>query len=113
MEKLHVFEVLECNKTLYKMIEQKNTFPISVGLKLNKIIKEFDEVEEYVFNMMDITFQNFDWGKMTEEQLKFYKCLISEEIELEYSKIPSSFFEDNDKLTLTIEEVDKLRIILD
>ena len=94
------------------MIEQKNTFPISIGLKLNKIIKEFDEVEEYVFNMMDMTFQDFDWSKMTKEQLMFYKNLISEEIELEYNKIPTSFFENNDKLMLTIEDIDKLRIIL-
>ena len=112
MERLQVFDVLECNKTLYKMIEQKNTFPISIGLKLNKIIKEFDEVEEYVFNMMDMTFQDFDWSKMTKEQLMFYKNLISEEIELEYNKIPTSFFENNDKLMLTIEDIDKLRIIL-
>ncbi len=112
MERLQVFEVLECNKTLYKMIEQRNTFPISVGLKLNKIIREFDEVEEYVFSMMDMTFQDFDWEKMTNEQLIFYNKLILEEIELEFDKIPTSFFENNDKLMLTIEDINTLRIIL-
>jgi hypothetical protein len=112
MEKLQVFDVLECNKTLYKMIEQKNTLPISVGLKLNKIIKEFDEVEEYVFSLMDMTFKDFDWEKMTKEQLMFYEKLVSEKIELDFDKIPTSFFENNDKLMLTIEDIKRLEIIL-
>lgn len=112
MEKLQVSQVLECNKTLYKMIEQRNTFPISVGLKLNKIIKEFDEVEEYVFNMMDMTFQNFDWEKMTTEQLLFYNKLISEQIELDYKRISSEVFENNDKLMLSIDEIESLSIIM-
>ena len=65
-----------------------------------------------VFSMMDMAFQDFDWEKMTDEQLIFYNKLILEEIELEFDKIPTSFFENNDKLMLTIEDINTLRIIL-
>ena len=50
MKILKVYKVINCNKTLYKMFQQQKTFPISVGFKLFKIMKLFDEVEEYVFN---------------------------------------------------------------
>jgi hypothetical protein len=112
MEKLQVFQVLECNKTLYKMLEQRTAFPISVGLKIHRIMKSFDEVEEYVFETMDMTFGNFDWKNMTNEQIKFYNDLISQEIEVECEKIPISLFEKNEKLMLTIEDINSLSIIL-
>lgn len=112
MEKLCVFQVLECNKVLYKVLEQRTTFPISVGLKIYKIMKEFDNVEEYVFDTMDITFPNFVWDNMTNEQLEFYKTLISQEIEVDFEKIQQNVFENNDKLLLTVEDVGALSIIL-
>ena len=112
MEKLQVYQVLKCNEVLYKMFEQRNTFPISVGLKLNRIYKQFNEVEEYVFSLMDKTFENFEWMKMTDEQTIFYNGLLSEEIELDYEKIPSCCFENNDKLMLTMEDINNLEIIL-
>lgn len=112
MEKLQVYQALKCNEVLYKMFEQRNTFPISVGLKLNRIYKQFNEVEEYVFSLMDKTFENFEWMKMTDEQTIFYNGLLSEEIELDYEKIPSSCFENNDKLMLTMEDINNLEIIL-
>lgn len=112
MEKLQVYQVLECNKTLYKMLEQRTTFPISIGLKLHRIMKSFDEIEEYVFDTMDMTFENYEWGKMTNEQMMFYQNLISQEIELDFEKIPSKWFEENNKLMLSIEDISRLSIIL-
>ena len=94
MEKLLVSQVLECNKTLYKIMQQKVNLPISVGLKFYRIMKIFDEIEEYVFETMDMTFENLDWNNMTNEQMLFYKNLISEQIEVEYTKIPQKELEN-------------------
>lgn len=112
MEKLKIYEVLNCNRTLFKMFEQQNTFPFSLGFKLYKIMKIFDEVEEYVINIMEMTFENVVLTEMNEEQKMFYNNIISSEIELEYDKIDISFFENNDKLMLTLEDIDNLSIIL-
>ena len=112
MEKLQVFQVLETNKILYKIFEQKTSLPISVGLKIYRIMKIFDEVEEYVFETMDLAYPNFNWMSMTEDEKIFYQRLISEQIELDYEKIPTELFEKNDNLMLTVEDIGALSIIL-
>lgn len=112
MEKLVVSQVLECNKTLYKIMEQKVNLPISIGLKFYRIMKIFDEIEEYVFETMDMTFENLDWNNMTNEQMLFYKNLLSEQIEVEYTKIPQKELENNNVLMLNIGDIEKLSIIL-
>lgn len=94
------------------MFNQQNTFPISVGFKIFKIIKIFDEVEEYVINVMEQTFPNINLSEMDETQKMMYNMIISEEIELDYEKIDASIFEDNNKLMLTLEDISNLSIIL-
>ncbi len=112
MERLKIYEIFNCNKTLNKMFEQQNTFPISIGFKLFKIMKMFDEVEEYVFNIMEMTFENFKFEQMNEEENIFYNTVLNSEIELEYERINTSYFEDNMDLMLTIEDISNLSIIL-
>ena len=112
MEKLKIYEVLNCNRTLFKMIEQQKTFPISLGFKLFKIIKIFDEVEEYVFNAMEIAFKDFKFENMNKEEKKFYDIILRSEIELEYERIKASYFENNNDLMLTIEDIGNLSIIM-
>ena len=112
METLQIYQVMDCNKVLFKMYEQKNIFPFSLGFKLFKIMKIFDEVEEYVFNTMDMTFPNYDWGNLTKEESEFYSKLLTEKIELDFEKIPKEIFENNDKLMLSLEDIGNLSIIL-
>ena len=112
MERLKIYEIFNCNKTLNKMFEQQNTFPISIGFKLFKIMKMFDEVEEYVFNIMEITFKDFKFEHMNDEEKRFYDTILSSEIELKYDKINTSYFENNEDLMLTIEDISNLSIIL-
>ena len=112
MKKLKIFEIFNCNRTLNKIFEQKNTFPISIGFKLFKIMKMFDEVEEYVFNIMEMTFENFKFEQMNEEENIFYNTVLNSEIELEYERINASYFENNEDLMLTIEDISNLSIII-
>jgi len=70
----------------------------------------FDEVEEYVFSLMETAFENFSFENMTEEQTLFFNKILSEEIELDFHKIPLSVFEN---INLPIADIDKLSIILD
>lgn len=112
MERLQIYEVFDCNRTLYKMLEQQKTFPISLGFKLFKLMKVFDEVEEYVFNTMETTFKDFKFENMNEEEKMFYNTILSSEIELDYEKINTSYFENNEDLMLTIEDIGNLSIIL-
>lgn len=113
MEKVKIFEVFNCNRVLYKLIEQKNIFPISIGLTLFRLSKIFDEVEDYIFKVMDITFDNFYFENMTDEQKEFFNKLMTEEIEIEYKKIPLKVFENNNELKLSIDEIGYLSIILE
>ena len=112
MTKLKIYEIFNCNKTLNKMIEQQNTFPISIGFKLFKIMKMFDEVEEYVFKIMEMTFEDFKFEQMNLEENIFYNTVLSSEIELEYERINASYFENNEDLMLTIEDISNLSIII-
>ena len=49
---------------------------------------------------------------MSEEEKMFYNKVLSSEIELEYEKINTSYFEKNNDLMLTIEDISNLSIIL-
>ena len=112
MTKLKIYEIFNCNKTLNKMFEQQNTFPISIGFKLFKIMKMFDEVEEYVFKIMEMTFEDFKFEQMNLEENIFYNTVLSSEIELEYERINASYFENNEDLMLTSEDISNLSIII-
>ena len=112
MTRLKIYEIFNCNKTLNKMFEQQNTFPISIGFKLFKIMKMFDEVEEYVFKIMEMTFEDFKFEQMNLEENIFYNTVLSSEIELEYERINASYFENNENLMLTIEDISNLSIII-
>ena len=112
MTRLKIYEIFNCNKTLNKMFEQQNTFPISIGFKLFKIMKMFDEVEEYVFKIMEMTFEDFKFEQMNLEENIFYNTVLSSEIELEYERINTSYFENNEDLMLTIEDISNLSIII-
>lgn len=112
MEKIQISDVFSCNRVLFALMQQQSKFPISVGLKLFKISKIFDEVEEYVFNVMNMTFNDYSFENMTDEQNLFFNKLMNENIELDYEKIPVSVFENNEEIKLTIEEISYLSIIL-
>lgn len=75
-------------------------------------MKKFDEVEEYVFNVLEMTFQNIDFNSMTEQQKMFYNNIVSSEIELEFETIDEKFFKENETVMLTIEDISNLGIIL-
>lgn len=113
MKKIKIFEVINCNRVLFKIFQQKNVLSANFGFKLFKISKIFDEVEEYVVNTMHLTFDDIDMEHLNDEQIMFYNILISSEIELEYQKIDVSYFEDNSELMLTLEDISNLQIIID
>jgi len=112
MEKIQISDVFNCNRTLSKLFKSQNEFPISVGFKLFKITKLFDEVEEYVFSIMSMTFDDFSFDKMTHEQIEFFNLILNERIELEYDKISIKSFENSCNLKLSMDEIQNLRIIL-
>lgn len=112
MKKLSIQQVLNCNRTLFKIFEQQSTFPVSIGFKIFSIMKKFDEVEEYVFNVLEMTFQDIDFNSMTEEQKMFYNNVVSSEIELDFETIDEKFFKENETVMLTIEDISNLGIIL-
>jgi len=112
METLQIYQVINCNKVLSKIYEQKSILPFSLGFKLFKIMKIFDEVEEYVFNTMDMMFPQYEWNNLTKEESEFYSKVLTEKIELSFEKIAKEELEDNDKLMLTLEDIENLAIIL-
>ena len=61
---------------------------------------------------MEMTFKDFRFEQMSEEEKMFYNKLLSSEIELKYEKINTSYFEKNNDLMLTIEDISNLSIIL-
>ena len=115
MEKILISDVFKCNQVIFKLMEQQQKFPISIGIKLFNISKKLDEVEDYVFNVMNLTFgeNDFSFDNMSEDERKFFNRILNEEIELDFEKIPSSAFENNDEVVLTIEEIGQLSKILE
>ena len=109
--KVPIYKILFCNKALFKLYNQRSLLPVSIGLKLHKMIKQFDEIEEYVFNLMEITFENFDISNMTEEQTKFYNKIISSEVEVDISYVNKEFFVFINDLMLTLEDIEYLSIL--
>lgn len=112
MEKLQIQQVVECNKVLFKLAQQQRLFPFSIGYKLFHIRKLFDEVEDYVFTVMDNTFDNFNIEDMSEEEKRFMNAIMSSEIELDYERISIKEFKDNDKVMLSMQDIEKMAIVL-
>ena len=113
MEKIQIIQAFNCNQVILNLFQKQSKFPVSIGFKLLKISKMFDEVEEYVFAIMETTFKNFCIENMTDDQKLFFNKLMGEEIELEYNKIPISAFQNNDELKLSLDDLEKLMIILE
>lgn len=111
MEKIKVFELMACNRVLFKMMEEKRLFPVSLGFKLHKIMKEFDDVEEYIIDVMETTFGDIDLASMNDDEMKFYNVLLSSEVDVDYERVSQEWFETNSELMLTLEEINDLSII--
>ncbi len=113
MEKITIEKAILCNKTLFKLLQEKTEFPTFVSFNLYKAMKKLEEVEEFVFNVLDTTFVNLDMSNLNEEQMTFYNKLIQSEIEMDLPKISESYFENEKVSNLTIEDISNLSIILD
>ena len=59
-----------------------------------------------------MTFEDFKFEQMNLEENIFYNTVLSSEIELEYERINASYFENNEDLMLTIEDISNLSIII-
>lgn len=113
--KYKIGEIISCNRTLFKILyEQKRNVSMSDGFKLYELMKIFDDVEEYVFDVMTATFgQDIDYSRLTEEQKEVYFNLMNVEIDLEFEKMKKEVFEKDDKTIINMEDIDNLKIMLE
>ena len=112
MVRMSVSQILECNRAIYRIMEQRTLLSVSTGLKLNRIMKAFDEVEDYVFETMDAAFGRVEWGNLTQEHLSFYAAMVSEQVEMDIDMIPAGELSDNGNIMLDLHDIECLSVIL-
>lgn len=87
---------------------------MSDGFKLYGLMKIFDDVEQYAFDVMTAAFgQEIDYTRLTEEQQKVYIELMNVEIDLNFEKVKKDVFEKDEKTIVNMEDIDNLKIIVE
>ena len=111
--KYRIGDIFACNMTLYKLLnEQRLKISIPNGLKLYHLTKIFDDVENYVFCVMNEAFgEDVDYNSLTEEQKLTYNEIMNTQIELSFDKLDENTFENEQNTLVDIEDINNLLLI--
>ena len=113
--KMKIFEIFDCNKVLYKLWNDKTELPLGVGFKIYENIKAFNEVENYVFSIMKDLYGD-EWVDKLENEKEigeWYDRLMSTEVSPEVKKIEKETFLENNSIKLSLEDIEKISLILE
>jgi hypothetical protein len=51
-----IYEVFELNRILHSLLEQQSSYNIQTAFKIHSLVKWLDETEEFLFNRMNMLF---------------------------------------------------------
>lgn len=102
-------------KTIDKIIAQQINLPANIAFALYKLYKQLIEMEEFVFQRLNmICGENVDFNNMTENQKILYSSVFDSEITIDVEdNINIEKVVKNNKINLTIQDIDNLNNIFD
>lgn len=103
------------SKTIDKIIAQQINLPANIAFALYKLYKQLTEMEEFVFQRLNmICGENVDFNNMTENQKILYSSVFDSEITIDLEdNINIEKVVKNSKINLTIQDIDNLNNIFD
>lgn len=113
MKKITVGEAMMLNNIIYKLIEQQIHYPINIAYKIYKLKQVFDDVENIMMARWNsLLGENFDMDNLTDEQYAIYAATISADIDVDLMGLTVDELVDNDKVVITITDMERLSQIL-
>lgn len=113
MKKLTVGEVMMLNNIIYKLIEQQIHYPINISYKLYKLKQIFDDIESVMMTRWTLLLgEDYDMNNLSDEQYAIYMATISADIEVDLMGLTVDDLADNDKVVITITDMERLSQIL-
>ena len=103
------------SKIIDKIIAQQINLPANVAFALYKLYKQLIEMEEFVFQRLNmICGESVDFNNMTENQKILYASVFDSEITIDVEdNINIEKVVKNNKINLTIQDIDNLNNIFD
>ncbi len=103
------------SKTIDKVIAQQINLPANIAFALYKLYKQLIEMEEFVFQRLNmICGENVNFNNMTENQKILYSSVFDSEITIDVEdNINIEKVVKNNKINLTIQDIDNLNNIFD
>ncbi len=106
MVKRKIYDIMLFNNILAKLYEQQVNYPINISYKLYKLKNELDEIDNFMFLRWESLFgENFDTENFTEDEILLYNSTLNVEIEVDLFKLSLNDIIDNDKVEITMQEI--------
>lgn len=104
-----IYEVFELNRILHTLIKQQASYNIQIAFKLHSLIKWLNETEKFIFERMNIVFEEDTMN--TENPL--YVAFLSSQIPMVETKLTVNDLLNTDgDVKLEIKDVEVLNKIL-
>lgn len=71
-----IYEVFELNRILHSLLEQQSSYNIQTAFKIHSLVKWLDETEEFLFNRMNMLFNEDE----TEVKNPLYVAFLNSQI---------------------------------
>lgn len=109
MKKRTIYQIMLTNTIIHKLYEDQINFEINVAYKLYKLKKEFDEIEELMFDRWRILFgDSYDIKEFNEDEILLYNSTLQVEIETDLYELTIDEIIKNNKTNLSISDIEHL-----
>lgn len=104
-----IYDIMLCNNIIYKLFEQQINYPVNIAYKLYKLKKDFDEIETLMIDRWKILFgEDYNVEEFNDEQITLYNATLTTKVGIDIHGLTISEITDNDKVTLSISDVEYL-----
>lgn len=117
---LTIGQIFECNRVIAKLEATSSKFSINTGFKIYNIRKAFDDVEEYVFKLMEklinmkekreFIFDNLKDSSSAEYEI--YSGLANNMVTVDFEKLKSEDLTGDCQIKLSLKEIETLNDII-
>lgn len=114
IKRVHVKDILSLCPLLDELDKQNCKLPINTALKLKKLIKEVQYIDNYVLErLIDLipNLKNTD-TILTENEKQLYDVILNSEVDLDNHDLTMDELQKNEDLMVSIQLADKLLVIL-
>lgn len=104
-----IYDIINANVVLEKLLKQQHEYNIQTAYKIYKLKKELDEVENFTMDRLKLALGNdYDLDNLDENQKMLYTSIMLTQININDTDLKLNDLTDNDRLKITVNEVEKI-----